>query len=435
MARTEPRTMPNQMQCPVKLEDVDLFSRGAQEHWYEAYPILHREAPVYKIPGEGLTPENDGYVLTRYEDIRRIVDDPVKYNPGLTVRPKPLPDGTMPQMNAMMVAIQTLRPNEDLWRAHKAELTDPWVGAGATRHEAMITAAATQLIDNWIDNGKVDFVNEFARPLPQMVMANVLGFPREDIPQLEKWGGAQVMAFVHGHTHRNLLTPEQMAEQISILQGFADYVADKVVEKRKRPQDDMISWLTQVTYSPLNRKLTDVEINGIVYAMVIGGLETTQYALAEEAQLFCEDPDLYRTVRSDRTHLRNFIEESLRLRSPTQGLSTRTLEHEDEFQGVKMKPGDILHLRWAAANRDPKEWECPHDLKLDREGASRHLAFSRGSRSCPGQSLSRVEQRIAWNLLMDRIEHLEYGEGNTFEHQPGIMLGLYRLNLNFRKAG
>jgi cytochrome P450 len=189
-----------------------------------------------------------------------------------------------------------------------------------------------------------------------------------------------------------------------------------------------------VTYSALNRKLTDMEINGIVYAMMIGGLETTQYAMAEEAQLFCEDPELYQTVRNDRSKLRGFIEEGLRLRSPTQGLSTRTTIQDEEFQGVKVPAGSLLHMRWAAGNRDPDEWECPNDLQLDRKGVTRHLTFSQGSRSCPGSGISRQEQLIAWNVLMDRIESWEYGEGNTFEHQPGIMLGLFKLNLNFKKA-
>jgi cytochrome P450 len=434
MPRTEPRTAPNEMKCPVDVDDVDLFSPGAQEHWYEAYPILHAKDPVRRIPGEGSVPGTDGFILTKYDDILRVVRDPERFPPGLTTPPKPDADGVMPPMNAMMVSIQSLRPNEDLWRAHKAELTDPWVGTGATRHHAMIREAADQLIDTWIDNGKVDFVNEFARLLPQIVMANVLGFPHEDIPRMEVWGGAQVMAFVYGHGHRNLLTPEQAQEQARILDGFKEYVADWVIEKRRNPKDDMISWLTQVTYGALNRKLTDMEINGIVYAMMIGGLETTQYAMAEQAQLFCEDPELYRTVRDDRSKLRGFIEESLRLRAPTQGLSTRTTIQDEEFQGVKVPAGSILHMRWAAGNRDPQEWDCPHDLQLDRKGVTRHLTFSQGSRSCPGSGISRQEQTIAWQALMDRIQSIEYGEGNTFEHQPGIMLGLFKLNLNFKKA-
>jgi cytochrome P450 len=434
MARTEPRTAQNAMKCPVALEDVDLFSPGAQEHWYEAYPILHAQSPVHRLPGEGAEPGTDGFILTKHEDIVRVVSDPERFLQGLATPPKRNPDGSLPPMNAMMASIQTLRPNETLWRAHKAELTDPWVGAGATRHQDMIKAAATGLIDRWIDKGTVDFVGEFARPLPQIVMANVLGFPVEDIPRMEVWGGAQVMAFVHGKGHRNLLTTEQMVEQFRVLGDFVAYVADWVAAKRKNPKDDMISWLTQTTYSALDRKLTDVEVCGIVYAMMIGGLETTQYAMAEQAQLFCEDPDLYRAVRADRKKLRVFIEESLRLRSPTQGLSTRTTTQDEVFQGVKVPAGSLLHLRWAAANRDPDEWDRPHELQLDRKSPTRHLAFSRGSRSCPGSGLSRLEQAIAWNLLMDRIDTIDYAPGNTFEHQPGIMLGLYALKLNFSAA-
>ena len=128
MPRTEPRTAHNDMKCPVRPEDVDLFSPGAQEHWYEAYPILHAKSPVHRIPGEGSVPGTDGFILTKYEDILRVVRDPDRFPPGLTTPPKPNPDGSMPQMNAMMVSIQSLRPSEELWRAHKSELTDPWVG-------------------------------------------------------------------------------------------------------------------------------------------------------------------------------------------------------------------------------------------------------------------------------------------------------------------
>ncbi|WP_293903150.1 cytochrome P450 [Phenylobacterium sp.] len=434
MARTEPRTAPTEMKRPVTLADVDLFCPGAQEHWYEAYPILHEQAPVLRLPGEGAEPGTDGFILSKYQDILRVVRDSERFPPGLTTPPKLNPDGSMPQMNAMIASIQSLRPNEDLWRAHKAELTDPWVGTGATRHRDMIAAAATALIDGWIDKGAVDFVGAFARPLPQMVMANVLGFPYADIPRMEMWGAAQVMAFVHGKGHRNQLTPEQMGEQMRLLAGFGEYVATSVIEKRRAPKDDMISWLTQVTYGALDRKLTDTEINGIVYAMMIGGLETTQYAMAEQAQLFCEDPDLYRSLRDDRSKLRNFIEESLRLRSPTQGLSTRTTTQDEVFQGVRVPAGSLLHMRWAAGNRDPEEWDCPHDLQLDRKGLTRHLTFSQGSRSCPGSGISRLEQLTAWNLLMDRIEAIEYAPGNSFAHQPGIMLGLFELKLNFTAA-
>ena len=438
MAKT-PNHRLSAMKCPMRLADVDLFSPGAQEHWYEAYAILHREAPVHRIAGEGYAPGTDGFILSKYEDIARVVRDPVRYPPTLALGIQQILASGVPveeqkYVNAMLASMVTLRPTDELYRAHRQELTDPWVGPGAVRHTDMIGRCADQLIDRFIDRGEVEFIREFARPLPQMVMANVLGFPLEDVPKLAQWGTAQVAAFVHGRGHRNVLTQEQLKEQFALLDGFKEYVQAKVEEKRRQPQDDMVSFLTQVTYRALGRKLTDLEVNGVVYAMLIGGLETTQYALEEQAQMLCEHPDVLASMRADRGKLRGFTEEVMRLRSPTQGLSTRVTSQDEVFQGVRVPKGSLLHLRWAAGNVDPDEWERPYELDVERKSVTRHLAFSQGPRVCPGAGLSRVEQIVAWNRLLDRIESIDYAPGNTFMHQPGIMLGTLELKLTFARA-
>ena len=427
------------MKCPVNLDEVDLFSPGAQEHWYDAYPILHREAPVYVLKGEGLTPGTDGFVLTKHEDINRVVRDAERFPPLMTEAIREMADSgvdveKVPNLNAMQASMVTLRPNMELWRLHKQELTDPWVGPGANRHEEMIRQHVTNLIDNWIDREEIDFITQFARPLPQHVMASVLGFPAEDIPQLAKWGEAQVRSFVYGRGHLNQLNEEEIRDQFELLDGFKEYVREQVEEKRRTPRDDMITFLTQVTYSPLGRKLTDLEVNGIVYAMIIGGLETTQYALEEQAQLMCEHEGLFETLKNDRSLIRQFTEEGMRMRSPTQGLSTRRTSQDEEFQGVKVPAGSVLHLRYGAANVDPDEFECPYELRLDRRAVTRHLTFSAGPRVCPGAGISRMEQQTAWNLLLDRLDGIEYADGNDFLHQPGIMLGTLSLKLRVRKA-
>lgn len=256
-----------EMRCPAGLADVDLFGPGAQEHWFESYEILHREAPVHRIPGEG-TPE--------------------------------------------------------LWKAHRQQLTDPWVGPrSALRNTDMIQRMVDSLIDGWIEDGTVEFVGQFAAPLPATVMTTALGFPLEDLPRLERWSKAQVKPFVHGRGHRNLLSAEEEAEQAVVLNEFSDYVQAQVTLKRSRPGNDMISDLTQVTYPALDRKLTDIEIIGILYAMHLGGLETTQYAICEQAQLLCEHPAIFAELKADPGKIRRFTEEAMRLRAPTQGLSTR----------------------------------------------------------------------------------------------------------------
>ena len=427
------------MRCPHALADVDLFSPGAAEHWYEAYTILHEEAPVVRLAGQGLTPERDAFILTKYNDIARVVRDWDRFMPTLSLLVAQIQQSgklarDMPDIDAMVQSIVALRPTPDLWRAHRQELTDPWVGPGAKRHEAMIAGHVDDLLDSMHCNGEADFVAAFARPLPQRTMATILGFPLEDIAKLEIWGNAQVMSYVHGCGHNNILTPEQASEKFRLLAGFSEYVRDKVRERRARPRDDMISFLTQVHYHALDRKLSDDEINGIVYAMVIGGLETTQYALAEQAQLVCETPGLFDRLKQDRALIRPFTEEAMRLRSPTQGLSTRVTTRDEVFQGVKVPAGSTLHLRYGAANIDPEEFEDPHELKLDRKSVTRHLAFSAGPRVCPGAGLSRLEQTIAWNHLLDRLDGIGYAAGNTFLHQPGIMLGTLELRLSFTPA-
>jgi len=425
--------------CPHNLADVDLFAPGAQQHWYAAYDILHAEAPVMRLPGEGLAPGSDAFILTKHEDISLVVKNWERFPPTLSLLVAQIEaEGKLPQempdLDAMIISICSLRPTPELWRAHRQELTDPWVGPGASRHAAMVTGHVDHLINSWIEDGSADFVADFARPLPQRTMASVLGFPMEDVPKLEAWGNAQVMSYVHGCGHNNILTPEQTREKFELLGGFGEYVREKTMEKRRDPQDDMISFLTQVHYKALDRKLTDEEINGIVYAMLIGGLETTQYAIAEQMQLLIERPGMFAQLKKDRSLIRIFIEEGMRLRAPTQGLSTRVTSQDEVFQGVTVPAGSSLHLRWAAANIDPDEFENPLALLLDRKAATRHLAFSAGPRVCPGAGLSRLEQTIAWSRLLDRIDDVSYAGDNDFKRQPGIMLGTNKLLLNFTKA-
>jgi len=425
----------SEMACPHQLADVDLFAQGAQEHWYEAYDILHNEAPVHRIPGEGFMPGTDAFILTRYEDISRVVKDEQRYPPALSLMIRQLSESPQAavNMNTMIQSMVSLRPNPELWRTHRQELTDPWVGPGASRHKSMIVDVAHSLIDQWVDEEKVDFVSQFAQPLPQMVMAKVLGWPIEDLKLLKYFGDGTVKAFVYGSGHRCILPTEEVRSQLEVLQEFQAYTNALIAARRSAPEEDMITFLTTVEYSPLNRKLTDAEINGIVYAMVIGGLETTQYALAEQVQLVIEKHAVWQALKADKRKVRAFTEEGMRLRAPTQGLSTRTTSQEEVFQGVAVPKGSFLHMRWAAANIDPLEWDDPTELKLDRKAGTRHLTFSQGARVCPGASLSRLEQVEAWNALIDRIDHFEYAEDNTFTHQPGIMLGITKLNLAFKK--
>ena len=429
----------SEMRCPMHLDDVDLFGAGAQEHWYEAYDLLHDESPVHRIPGGGFAPGSDAFILCKHKDIAAVVRDQDRFplpSVGAVQQLKAQPGDPfdIPNVNVMVASMTTLRYNPDLWRSHRQELTDPWVGPGADRNEEMIERVTHELIDKWIDRGRVEFVSEFAQPLPQMTMAHILGWPIEDLKLLKYFGDGCVKPFVYGHGPKHELPQEEIDSQFAVLQEFRDYTDALIKAKRQNPTEDMISFLTQVEYSPLERNLTDNEINGIVYAMVIGGLETTQYALAEQIQLLIEHEGVWDALKADRTKIRAFTEDAMRLRAPTQGLSTRMTSQDEVFHGTEVPAGSLLHLRWAAANLDPDEWDEPKTLRLDRKAGTRHLTFSQGARVCPGAHLSRIEQTTAWRVLLDRVEHFEYAENNNFLHQPGIMLGTLEVNLNFQRT-
>ena len=202
------------------------------------------------------------------------------------------------------------------------------------------------------------------------------------------------------------------------------------------PQDDMISCLTQVTYEALGRKLTDLEVNGIVYAMIIGGLETTQYALEEQAQLLCERArSVCGSSRAIAEHLRQFTEEAHAAALADAGPVHAHRRGQDEvFQGVHVPKGSLLHLRWAAGNVDPDEWECPYELQLDRKAVTRHLAFSQ-VRACVPAPACRASSRRSRGTGCSIGSTPRVRAGNTFKHQPGIMLGTLELKLKFTRAG
>ena len=126
----------------------------------------------------------------------------------------------------------------------------------------------------------------------------------------------------------------------------------------------------------------------------------------------------------------------MRLYAPTQGLSTRRVTRDVTIRGVDIAKGSLLHLRYGAGNRDEEEFADAGNVDLHRRKPARHLTFSQGPRSCPGSGLSRLEQQIAVEAIVDRLQDLRLAPGkNDLKRQPGIMLGLWNLYLEFAPRG
>jgi cytochrome P450 len=169
--------------------------------------------------------------------------------------------------------------------------------------------------------------------------------------------------------------------------------------------------------------------------LYIGGNETTTFALTWGLRWLLERPDLWERLRSDRSKVPAFVEEVLRLDSPTQGLYRHTTE-DVELHGVTIPAGSTVHIRFGAANRDHRMFPDPEVLDLDRRNSARHVAFGQGEHHCPGAGLSRLEQHVAWNRLLDRVDDWSLLDGTELTTMPGFVLwALESLPVGFTRAG
>lgn len=206
-----------------------------------------------RIPGVGDQTGTDAYILTKYQDISLVLRDPDRF-PLLSDEGDPSTRLEREIISSQgfadaVGARETLRPNREIQKLHRQQLTDPWVGpTGALRHKTMVTRIANELIDSWRNDGSVEFVRDFAAALPQTVITKIIGFPLKDMRRLRKWEEAQVQRFVFGKTHRNLMPEEEERANAQALGEFHAYIQQQIDIKRTQRCDDMISFLIDVHF-------------------------------------------------------------------------------------------------------------------------------------------------------------------------------------------
>ncbi len=412
-------------------DHIDLFDPATQEDWFPTYRRLHAEAPVYRIPGTST------YVVTRYADVMHVIrhQDVFPSGTGLTNRNSAAQRIYDERGWSRMAPLGGNPPEHRAFRA----LVDRYFDLNGTeRYRGRIQSAIDDLLDSMIapfERGSVacaDYMEAFALPLPVRMITMILGFPASDIDRLKAWSSAWVLPFAGGLSEdQEVWVAEQVVE-------FQAYIQEWIAEKRKNPGDDVLSELTVARYDEKGddeRPLTDQEIISIVDHLYIGGNETTTFALTSALWILLREPGLYERVRDDRALVEPFVEEALRLESPTQGLFRR-VDRDTEIAGVAIAEGSTIHIRYAAANRDPEMFACPAEVDLDRPNLRRHMAFSLGEHHCPGEGLSRVEQRMALNSVLDRLPDLRLADTNEFTHQPGFVLrALERLDIEWSISG
>jgi len=214
---------------------------------------------------------------------------------------------------------------------------------------------------------------------------------------------------------------------------FAAYVEDR----RREPRNDVLTALATATFP--DGTLPEVHEVVVIAANLFGaGQETTVHLLSQSLRTMCDIPELQKVLRDDRSTIPNFIEEVLRLNTPLKG-SYRLSRFPSAVGGTELPAGTTSMVLLGAANRDPRQFECPHEFQVDRANARQHLAFGHGIHTCVGAPLARSEARIALERLFDRTNEIQLSENHhgppddrRYDYRPStIIRGIRGLHLEY----
>ena len=252
--------------------------------------------------------------------------------------------------------------------------------------------------------------------------------------RIKVWSDASVAALGANLTDERRL--EAAREQVECQQyWFSEY------EKRiAAPQDDILSDIALADFDDPDmpegetRKLEFAEVFSIIQQLMVAGNETTTKFLNETVRLLIENPLWWDKMRDEPEATWNgLVEEGLRVSSPNQGLF-RVVTSDIEFHGHQLKKGSRIWIMFGAANRDVATFADAETFDPGRENLREHIAFGKGHHFCIGAPLSRLEGKVAFEELTQRIELPAFSEGNTFEYEPSFILrGLAQLDLDIKK--
>ena len=298
-----------------------------------------------------------------------------------------------------------------LYRHHTTSLVfnDPPLH---TRVRKLIAAAFTpralqaweprvvRLVDHLLDRaearGEMDLIGDFAFALPVQVVCDMLGVPPDDRGRLRDW------AIIILGALEPVITAEQLATGNRAVEDFCDYLRTLLAARRKRPGDDLIS--TLLAGSPDGDTLTEEELLQNCIFLLNAGHETTTNLIGNGVAALLENPGQMDLLRGRPDLIETAVEEFLRYESSNQ-LGNRRATVDAEIGGMTLPAGTYIHLGIGAANRDPAEFPDPDRLDITRE-PNRHLAFGAGAHICAGNTLARIEGRVAISKLLARCPDL-----------------------------
>lgn len=339
----------------------------------------HGPISPYTFPGG-----SPGWLVTGYDLVRAVLADPRFSSRRELMR--------HPTIDFGDIEVPPAPPGEFLLmdEPQHGRYRKPLVGRFTVRRMRLLAERVEQITAEHLDameaaGPPADLVSAFARPVPAVVICELLGVPYGDRGSFQE----HVDAFMNGETDDEALLAAYTATQ--------DYLAELVRAKRAHPTDDVLSELTRTD-------LTDEELRGVALILLAAGLDTTANMLGLGTFALLQHPGQLAALRADPGLVDGAVEELLRYLSVAKTFLRTALE-DVELGGRTIAAGSSVILSYHTANRDPERFDDPHVLDVRRPHGG-HLAFGHGIHQCLGQQLARVELRVALPALLDRFPTL-----------------------------
>jgi cytochrome P450 len=344
---------------------------------------LRQQCPVSRTPG-------GSWYLARFDDVLDATKDV-----GTFVASFRQPGVVVPDEEQLISEIPEPRHGQ-VRRIINSAIAAHRLG----RVEPFCTDLCNRLLDDILARtGPVDLVDEYVMPVPNNVIAHLLGARQQDYPKWAAWSDEVVQG-----TWPVLNRNERGEGLVGAHPEFAAYVDALVAERRAAPRDDFVTRLLEAEVD--GRRLTDVEARTQLVFLFISGNETTRHLIGNLLWTLADDGQLFARLRTDPQLVETAVEESLRHDPPVQFLM-RDCTADHLLHGQQLRSHDKVAFGIASANRDETRFGDPHTFRLDRPDPRSHLGFGGGPHICPGAMLARLEARVAVSVLLERVSSLD----------------------------
>lgn len=368
-------------QAPEAIRD-----RDGQLSPFEWYAEMRQKTPVC------YDEQRETWDVFRYEDVNHVLKDHDAFTANRTLEDNESSNSGSDEMPMLQTMITTDPPEHNRLRGFIDDRFQP----GAIReYQPRVEKVTAELLDDLENKQQFDFVDEFAIPVPVIVIAELLGIPADRREQFKEWSDALV-ARPEDDTQEEIQRVQQGQQQAQ--QEMGRYFAKLLKERQGGDGDDL------VTLAANAEELSRGEKVGFCILLLLAGNITTTNLLTNTIWSF-EEEGITNDVRTGAIDHEQAIEEALRYRSPIQSLK-RIATEDVKLNGQQIQTGDVLTLWLGAANRDPQVFDDPEKFRPER-GPNRHIAFGTGVHFCLGAHLARMEADVAIEQLLERFDRLD----------------------------